>query len=135
MTESKVSLTPEIRNLINDMANSFEAVPSLGVPFIKDCLVLSAALGPRQLGDALLHRQVAAKLWRLEGEKKEAAEGSEYRSAAVLHFALGEAPEALWTQVRWLCPACYFFLIASLAVFFIINYSCEFACAARTDHR
>jgi hypothetical protein len=110
-SESTRALTPEIRNLINDIANCFENVVSLGVPFLKDCIALSASLGPRQLGDAILHRQLACKLWRLKptekiatGEDNVSGENdgddySDYRSAAVLHFAMGEAPEALWQQV------------------------------------
>ena len=121
MSESQSKLTPECRNLINEIANSFESVPSLGVPFLRECLALSKAQGPRVLGDALLHKQLAIKLWRLEGEgavaragagvggkKKEGEEEREreekdgdsgYRSTAVLHFAMAEAPEALWVQV------------------------------------
>ena len=131
LTESKCSLTPEYRNLINEIANSFECVPSLGVPFLRECLTLSKAMGPRMHGDALLHKQIALKLWRLRGEKEEKEKGAnegveeekqkekeaeeEYRSAAVLHFAMGESPEALWVQVDfavWLCifvclPVCF----------------------------
>jgi hypothetical protein len=112
LSESQFGLTPEVRNLINEIANAFESIPSLGVPFMKDCLALTKVLGPRALGDAILHRQLALKLWRCKdtGQAKEGKEGageadvdeySEYRSAAVLHFALGEAPEALWGQVRY----------------------------------
>jgi hypothetical protein len=103
LAESKSSLTPEYRNLINEIANAFESVPSLGVPFLRECLTLSKALGPRLHGDALLHKQLAMKLWRVKGEKKEEdgeeEKGEGYRSTAVLHFAMGEAPEALWVQV------------------------------------
>mmetsp|Transcript_6715 Transcript_6715/g.11020 ORF Transcript_6715/g.11020 Transcript_6715/m.11020 type:complete len:311 (+) Transcript_6715:51-983(+) len=102
MTESKLALTPEIRNLVNEIANSFESVPSLGAPFLKDCISLTATLGPRQLGDAILHRQLAGKLWRLKAAEKDESgqdEGDEFRVTAVLHFAMGEAPEALWQQI------------------------------------
>lgn len=102
LTESKLTFTPDNRNLVNEIANSFENVPSLGAPFLKDCISLTATLGPRLLGDAILHRLLAEKLWRLKATEKGnsgSEDGGEYKAAAVLHFAMGEAPEALWQQI------------------------------------
>lgn len=131
LTESKFGLTLECRNLINEIANAFESVPSLGVPFLRECLSLSKALGPRLHGDALLHKQLAMKLWRVEEVRGEAAEkekekGEErgetvYRSTAVLHFAMAEAPEALWVQVKG--AMCWVVSLLMICMYFDMMYS------------
>lgn len=111
LTESKFALTPEFRNHINEMANSFQQVPNRGVPFLQECLSLSRVLGPRLHGDTLLHRQLAVVLWHRGGSQQgedvsttRDAIGKEesvddFKNDAVLHFAYGEAPEELWSQI------------------------------------
>ena len=100
LRESELGLTPEYRNCINDISNSFDNVPGLGVSYMKECINLSKDLGPRQFGDEILHRQLALKLWQLDDEKSDKGEEERmYKATAVLHFAMGEAPGPLWSQV------------------------------------
>jgi hypothetical protein len=95
LEEANAELTPEYRNLLNSIDTAYNSLGSdhatdSHCQFLKECLKYSARVGSRVYGDTLLHTRLAECLWTI----------NEQRFVSMKHFALGEAPERLWRQVR-----------------------------------
>jgi hypothetical protein len=112
LEEASVELTPEYRNLLNSIDTAYGGLSSGSggareshCQFLKECLKYSTRVGSRVYGDTLLHTRLAECLWTID----------EQRFLSMKHFALGEAPERLWLQVRSLEIYLIVFVFLSLS--------------------
>lgn len=108
LLESQLDISPDIRNMINEIDASYQSLPlkpmsvktvsgtkpptSNRLEFLKQIVLSSAKYGPREYGDPMFHCQLASCMWNLSPQ---------HHRKAVYHFAVGEAPHQLWNQVLY----------------------------------
>jgi Golgi to ER traffic protein 4 len=88
LDESSKELTPEVRELINQVDDSFPPKCPQQVEFLKNCVKWTINMGNRENGDPQLHLRLANSMWAM-GEKN-----------AISHFTSGEAPEELAARLQ-----------------------------------
>ena len=115
LKESKSELSLDIRNLINNINQAYQANSIQHGIFLKECIKYSILIGSRVYGDPLLHKQLGEYLWK---------SGQEILS--IKHFILGESPELFWQYVRILSFSFLGVLLKSLLIvnYFILLFVC-----------
>jgi hypothetical protein len=81
LDEENKDLTPDLRNVINEVDNSFPENCAQRIEFLKGCVKWTVKCGARELGDPMIHVRLASVMWAANDKN------------AVYHFAAGEAPE------------------------------------------
>ena len=129
LTESGLDITPEIRNLVNEVDSAFASLPnkelqnngtSSGVSnqpikpmlttsrieFLKALVVYSMKNGQREYGDPMFHNQLALCLWQFKNGEPQfnntplnSNAFGMYHRKALYHFAVAESPSSLWTRL------------------------------------
>lgn len=117
LTAGEFDINPDLRNLLNEIDSAFASMPknekgasdklitvtakdgskqpavpkSSRIDFLKSLVTWSMKCGQRDYGDPMLHLQLANTLW-------DHSRG--FHRKSIYHFAVGEAPTALWAKIQ-----------------------------------
>lgn len=97
-TEAALDITNngDIRTLVNEIDDSFKEDSTLRIDFLRACVKWTSKWGPREIGDTVIHLQLASCLWN---QAFNSANTKRDISNAICHYAAGEGPQYLCDKI------------------------------------